>query len=64
MTNCVRTLSIGVDEFIVTRPYNGTHKDITLLHALEPIKFHDPIITFKMFIFVTIVGFHIIWNIL
>jgi hypothetical protein len=33
-----------------------------LLHVHEPIKFHDPIITFKMFIFVIIIGPHIIWN--
>jgi hypothetical protein len=31
-----------------------------LLHVHEPIKFHDPIITVKMFIFVIIIGFHII----
>jgi hypothetical protein len=52
--------SIEVDEFIVTKPYNGTHGEITLLHAPEPIEFHDPIITFKMLIFVVIIGFHII----
>jgi hypothetical protein len=28
------------------------------------MKFHDPIITFKMFIFVIIIGLHIIWNML
>ncbi len=44
----------------VIRPYNGTHKEIILLHVHEPIKFHDPIITVKMFIFVIIIGFHII----
>jgi hypothetical protein len=40
--NCARALSIGVDEFIVIRPYNGTHREIILLHVHEPIKFHDP----------------------
>jgi hypothetical protein len=62
MTNCARTLSIRVDEFIITRPHNGTHKEITLLHVPEPIEFHDPIITFKMFIFVINIGLHIIYN--
>ncbi len=33
-----------------------------LLHVDEPIKFDDPIITFKMFIFIIIIGLHIIWN--
>jgi hypothetical protein len=33
-----------------------------LLHALEPIKFHDPINTFKMFILIIIIRLHIIWN--
>jgi hypothetical protein len=51
MTNYARAFSIGVDEFIVIIPYNGTHREIILLHVHEPIKFHDPIITFKVFIF-------------
>jgi hypothetical protein len=33
-----------------------------LLHVPKPIKFHDPIVTFKMFIFVIIIELHIIWN--
>ncbi len=63
MTNYAKALSIGVDEFIVSLdPTNGIHREITLLHFHEPIKFHDPIITFKMFIFIIIIGLHIIWN--
>ncbi len=50
--------------YCVIKPYNGTHKDITLFHVHVPIKFHDPIITFKMFIFIIIIGLHIIWNML
>ncbi len=55
MTNCAKALSIGVDEFIVSL-------NSTLLHGCEPIKFHDPIITFKMFILAIIIGFHIVYN--
>jgi hypothetical protein len=46
----------------VTKPYNGMHREIILLHGCNPIEFHDPIITFKMFIFVIIIGLYIIWN--
>ncbi len=65
VTNCGR-FHLGWWIYYVIRPYNGTHREIILLHihVHEPIKFHDPIITFKMFIFVIIIRFHIIWNML
>jgi len=51
--------------YYFTRPYNATHREITLLHGHEPFKLHDPIIiTFEMLIFAIIVGLHIIWNML
>ncbi len=50
--------------YCVAKPYSGTHREDILLHGHEPIKFHDPIITFKMFIFVIIIRLHIILNML
>jgi hypothetical protein len=48
--------------YFVTKPDNGTNREIALLHGREPIEFHNPIITFKMFMFIIIIGLHIIWN--
>ncbi len=48
MTNCAKALfHWGWWNHCVIRPYNGTHREFILLHVHEPIKFHDPIITFK-----------------
>jgi hypothetical protein len=48
--------------YCLTKPYNATHREITLFHGCEHIELRDPIITFEMFIFAIIVGLHIIWN--
>ncbi len=49
-------------KYCVIRPYNGTHRKIIFFHVHEPIKFHNPIISFKMFILVIIIRLYIIWN--
>jgi len=49
---CKNLFHLGWWIYYFIKPYNATHREITLFHGHEPIELHDPII----------VGFHIIWN--
>ncbi len=64
VTNCAKAFSIGVDEFIVSLDLTMPSIGRLICSMVMTIELHDPIITFEMFIFAIIIGFHIIQNML